>query len=586
MVSNFQVEFGQDSDGSKTLQTVPVYYGDPSRQASVILKNNSENMLSAVPAMAVYVSALNYDRSRLLNPYYEGTMRIREQVYDATTQQYTGTQDGQYTVSRYMPAPYKLSMKLDIWTSNLDQKWQLIEQITPLFNPGFEIQSTDNYVDWTSLTVAEIVSTTYTNRSIPMSGDDVTIDIATLEFEMPIWISTPAKVQKGGVVQQIIANIYDDTGSFSGDIIDIASTSQLRYTPMNYSVVYQGNMLTLYKNVTSDSGNNGIESLLITDLGQGYFESNASIVVSPPDLPGGTQATIGNISVFGNGAIDSFTVTNSGSGYSRPPAISIPFPISSNQWTSNGNAVVDSYYYNTFQDETTNFVTNYYVATSNGIFGSNSIGPTFTSGSNTSGNVSLSYYGTLASATAVLTESMIGQTVPWENLVNLYGKLVNGTSQVRLTFDYPDGPHEIVGTVAYNPVNGSQLIFTPDDNTLPANTLAAVNAIIDPFSVVVKSEILSPSTGTRYLIVNPIGSSDTVTGTAWNGPAGTNLVANANDIIQYNGSYWVVAFDSENNPGIQYITNMNTNSQYEWTGSNWVVAGLGIYRPGSWSLVI
>ena len=146
MVSNFQVEFGQDSNGNRTLQTVPVYYGDPSRQAAMILKNNSENMLSAVPAMAAYISGLTYDRDRLQNPYFEGLLRVREQVYDQTTQQYTGVQDSPYTVSRLMPAPYKLSLKLDIWTSNTDQKHQLIEQLVPLFNPGFEIQSTDNYV--------------------------------------------------------------------------------------------------------------------------------------------------------------------------------------------------------------------------------------------------------------------------------------------------------------------------------------------------------------------------------------------------------------------------------------------------------
>ena len=50
MFSNFQVEFGNNSSGAKTLQTVPVYYGDPSRQAAQILKNNSENMMNAVPA--------------------------------------------------------------------------------------------------------------------------------------------------------------------------------------------------------------------------------------------------------------------------------------------------------------------------------------------------------------------------------------------------------------------------------------------------------------------------------------------------------------------------------------------------------
>ena len=52
MVSNFQVEFGQNADGNRTLQTVPVYYGDVSRQAAMILRNNSENSLNAVPAMA------------------------------------------------------------------------------------------------------------------------------------------------------------------------------------------------------------------------------------------------------------------------------------------------------------------------------------------------------------------------------------------------------------------------------------------------------------------------------------------------------------------------------------------------------
>ena len=145
MMSNFQVQFGTDATGRVTLQTVPVYYGDPSRQASVILKNNSENMLNAVPAMSAYVSALTYDRDRLQNPYYEGVMRIREQTFNDTTQAYTGKQDGLYTVSRLMPAPYKLAMKLDIWTSNTDQKQQILEQLLPLFNPGFEIQSTDNY---------------------------------------------------------------------------------------------------------------------------------------------------------------------------------------------------------------------------------------------------------------------------------------------------------------------------------------------------------------------------------------------------------------------------------------------------------
>ena len=129
ILSNFQVEFGKDTAGDRTLQTVPVYYGDASRQAAMILRGNSENTLNSVPAVATYISALTYDRDRLQNPYYEGVMRIRERTYDNLEQEYTQTQDNIYTVERMMPAPYKLSMKVDIWTSNTEQKHQLLEQI-------------------------------------------------------------------------------------------------------------------------------------------------------------------------------------------------------------------------------------------------------------------------------------------------------------------------------------------------------------------------------------------------------------------------------------------------------------------------
>ena len=111
MLSNFQVEFGQNTDGSRTLQTVPIYYGDVSRQAAMILRGNSENTLNAVPAMACYISALAYDRDRVLNPYHEGSIRVREQVYNPDIQNYTGTQDGLYTVERLMPTPFKLTLK-------------------------------------------------------------------------------------------------------------------------------------------------------------------------------------------------------------------------------------------------------------------------------------------------------------------------------------------------------------------------------------------------------------------------------------------------------------------------------------------
>jgi hypothetical protein len=110
-----------------------------------------------------------------------------------------------------MPTPFRLTMRADLWTSNTDQKLQILEQILVLFNPSLEVQTTDNYIDWTSLSVVELNGLTFSSRSIPQ-GTEVDIDIATMDFEMPIYISPPVKVKKLGVVQNIIMNMFDESG--------------------------------------------------------------------------------------------------------------------------------------------------------------------------------------------------------------------------------------------------------------------------------------------------------------------------------------------------------------------------------------
>ena len=54
--SNFQVEYGKDRDGNTTLVTVPVRYGDATRQVSSIMRGNSENVVIPTPMMSAYVT--------------------------------------------------------------------------------------------------------------------------------------------------------------------------------------------------------------------------------------------------------------------------------------------------------------------------------------------------------------------------------------------------------------------------------------------------------------------------------------------------------------------------------------------------
>jgi hypothetical protein len=257
-MSNFSYK-----DGNGVLHQVPIMYGDPNRQAASILKKNSENTIPSAPFIACYIKSLEYDQTRLQDPTFVSKVHIRERAYDPVTGEYGYNQGVGYTVERIMPSPYKLTLSADIWATNTDQKLQIMEQLAYLFNPSLEIQTTDNYVDWTSLTVLQLKSTTWSSRQIPQ-GTEQNIDIGSLVFETPIWITPPAKVKKLGIITKIIASIFNnDPGTIAANYSDIDAVyanlgnTQTRnvITPENYDLLILNNVGTLLVN-EKISGNN------------------------------------------------------------------------------------------------------------------------------------------------------------------------------------------------------------------------------------------------------------------------------------------------------------------------------------------
>jgi hypothetical protein len=517
MVSNFQVEFGRDRNSAIALQRVPVIYGDSSRQVASIIQQNSENVLNAVPAMAVYVSGLTYDRERLQNPTYVGKLNLRERYFDPATGQMSTTQGDVFTVERLMPVPYKLTLNLDIWTSNTEQKLQLLEQLTILFNPALEIQSTDNYIDWTSITYVLLTNVNWSSRTVPI-GTDTPIDVATLTFELPIFISAPALVKKLGVVQKIIASIFDGAGGINEAIYDEENLLSRQYfTPLTYGVILFDNELRLVKydqHVTEDFGVQVVKELLAP------VTANANVILSDTD------------GISNNMIISGLSITSN----ANPTITTVP------------NCIV---------------------------IGIN--GDTVTASNLITGNI-----GDRIVFTATTRKE--GPSEPWRDLINVYGNLVNGTSTIRLELD--DG-NEVIGTVAYNPVDDTALLWTPDIDTIPVNTLEPVNAIIDPQSARPNKNLQDLASGTRYLLVNDyVSDSGAQPAYNWYGLDNTLLEAYANDIIEFNGQHWVVAFSSRYETQVEYVTNLTTGTQYRWNGSSWAKSYEGFYPAGKWQLTI
>lgn len=260
IVSNFQIEYGNETDGvnQAALIRVPVRYGDASRNAQVIMQENSRNSMPASPLMTFYISSLDYDRPRMQEPYFVSKVNVRQRTYDSATDSFEPTQGNAFTIERLMPVPYKMGITLDIWTSNTNQKMQLLEQMLTLFNPSLEVQSTDNFIDWTSLTVVELESVTWTSRTVPMGAENP-IDMATIKFSIPIWLSSPIKVKKLGVVERVIASMYDSDGDLNNAVTNndlLLGTRQI-VTPYNWAVVLIGNRLQCLqqRSIAQEPGN-------------------------------------------------------------------------------------------------------------------------------------------------------------------------------------------------------------------------------------------------------------------------------------------------------------------------------------------
>ena len=225
-------------------------YGDASRQAATIIANNSAANLPSAPLITYYITGIEYDQRRTQDPYFIDKMYVRQRTYNVETGEFEITQGNAFNVERIMPVPYTLRVQVDFWTTNYNQKLELFEQLGVLFNPSMEIQSTDNYIDWTSLSVVYQDGLGFSSRTIPV-GTGNPIDVLTWKFFMPIWISSPIKVQKFNVIHKIIASIFKGRAMDDIQDEDLLLGTRQKITPYGYKLLLIGGGLQVLPSATA-----------------------------------------------------------------------------------------------------------------------------------------------------------------------------------------------------------------------------------------------------------------------------------------------------------------------------------------------
>ncbi len=178
----------------------------------------------------------------------------------------------------------------------------------------------------------------------------------------------------------------------------------------------------------------------------------------------------------------------------------------------------------------------------------------------------------------------------WQELIQKYGQITPNITKIRLKLD-PDldvTDSDIIGGIVQDPTRQNVLLFTPDVDTLPANTIPQILNIIDPTEITPGDGLPLAAPGQRYLLTshNSAGEEPAIPPMVPNSPwaIGANFIAYPNDIIEYNGINWVVIFDSRNAVGLNYVVNMSNSSQYTFDGTNWTYTYYGVYAPGYWRI--
>ena len=514
-------------DGKGNLTTVPITYGDLTRQVGSILRDNSENKIPSAPRMAVYITGLEMDTARISDSSYVSKLNIRERAFDSNNNEYLNKEGKNYTVERLMPTPYTLSVNIDLWTTNTDQKLQILEQIMMLFNPSLELQTTENYIDWTSISVLNMDNINFSSRSIP-TGTESEIDVATIGLKTPIFISPPAKVKKLGVITNIITAVFADHGlevnidetayaqSLTTESIPVlddipnkgsgsrealtTETTLVATSYQNYDLVFLDNVAKLLKNGKSgaDTWTSYVNAMSTMVYEQGIteiklqktngYEISGTVNINPNDETE-LLVTLDEETVPSDTPISGPNGSRTSIDYIIDPASFDPRPLQ------------------------TNFPLPRLLLL---------------------GNVGHSHI----------------EKFTTENTI----------FEIKTGIEFT----EVADASIY--VDGTKIIFAP------------IN--IDDEYVMRIANGIGVSSDVEYILdLNQDGPQ------AWKNADGSDFSASANDIVEWDGSRWHIVFDASVNSDEAFTTNLNTLIQYKWTGAQWVLAYEGEYPDGTWRLI-
>lgn len=176
LFNNVKLEQKQD-DGSARIITVPLTYANKEKFVKRLTEpssiSNKTRLQISLPRMSFELNNFLYDPTRKLN-------KTNQKIYKTTDQ----------TSTMYAEVPYNFIFYVNVFTRNLEENLQIMEQILPYFSPEFIVSIKMNTLHPSVDVPISIINTTLTQE---YEGDLTTrrFIVSTYQFLVKSYVYGP-----------------------------------------------------------------------------------------------------------------------------------------------------------------------------------------------------------------------------------------------------------------------------------------------------------------------------------------------------------------------------------------------------------
>jgi len=178
-----KVASGKTNELEPRFIEVQVKHGSSDRVVAAIKAHQTQNGVVRLPMIAGHITNVDLDSSLM-----KGTRVERKSVKMPSGGVFPSDLK---TYTQVMPVPYRVQFELNIFASNLDQHWEMLEQLLLWFDPTLELTTSDEVMNWGRISMLRLDSVNF-DESIP--GTERRFVQSTLNFSAPVYLSAPTEV--------------------------------------------------------------------------------------------------------------------------------------------------------------------------------------------------------------------------------------------------------------------------------------------------------------------------------------------------------------------------------------------------------